>query len=394
MKLSKGNRDLILHGSLVKAVFAIAIPVVVNSFLQTMYNLTDTYWLGQLSVDYLAAINLVSPVQNTVINFGSGVTVAGAVMISQYIGAGKPEMARKIANQIFTVAMLFSLLCASVMAVATPGIVGWMVVLHWNAAGAALATVFAKMVPACIAFFLLCTRRDEAICFDRRFLRPDAACLRDIVRIGLPTALGSSFMQFGFILMSRNVNVYGKMAMAAYGIGNKVNGLISLPSTGIGSAVSTIVAQNMGAQQVDRAERGYKLSTGMAFLFLLLGGFVLSRPSVASAIVSIFTDEAEVIPMAADYLSIMAFWCWTNSIHDATRGLFQGSGHTFLPVAVDMTRLWVLRFATLAFCEQVLHLGVRSVWYSVVVSNGIASAILLVLYFTGIWRKSTIKIHD
>jgi Na+-driven multidrug efflux pump len=78
MKLSKGNRDLILHGSLVKAVFAIAIPVVVNSFLQTMYNLTDTYWLGQLSVDYLAAINLVSPVQNTVINFGSGVTVAGS----------------------------------------------------------------------------------------------------------------------------------------------------------------------------------------------------------------------------------------------------------------------------------------------------------------------------
>ena len=256
MKLSKGNRDLILRGSLVKAVFAIAIPVVVNSFLQTMYNLTDTYWLGQLSVDYLAAINLVSPVQNTVINFGSGVTVAGAVMISQYIGAGKPEMARKIANQIFTVAMLFSLLCASVMAVATPGIVGWMgaapdyfdhavtymrlvvldmpflfmvniyqsirqaqgdtvrpmllnllgiavnmvldpllmVVLHWNAAGAALATVFAKMVPACIAFFLLCTRRDEAICFDRRFLRPDAACLRDIVRIGLPTALGLSLI--------------------------------------------------------------------------------------------------------------------------------------------------------------------------------------------------------
>jgi len=223
MKLSKGNRDLILHGSLVKAVFAIAIPVVVNSFLQTMYNLTDTYWLGQLSVDYLAAINLVSPVQNTVINFGSGVTVAGAVMISQYIGAGKPEMARKIANQIFTVAMLFSLLCASVMAVATPGIVGWMgaapdyfdhavtymrlvvldmpflfmvniyqsirqaqgdtvrpmllnllgiavnmvldpllmVVLHWNAAGAALATVFAKMVPACIAFFLLPPRRSD-----------------------------------------------------------------------------------------------------------------------------------------------------------------------------------------------------------------------------------------
>ena len=292
MKLSKGNRDLILHGSLVKAVFDIAIPVVVNSFLQTMYNLTDTYWLGQLSVDYLAAINLVSPVQNTVINFGSGVTVAGAVMISQYIGAGKPEMARKIANQIFTVAMLFSLLCASVMAVATPGIVGWMgaapdyfdhavtymrlVVLDMpflfmvniyqsirQAQGDTvrpmllnLLGIAVNMVLDPLLMVVLHWNRDEAICFDRRFLRPDAACLRDIVRIGLPTALGSSFMQFGFILMSRNVNVYGKMAMAAYGIGNKVNGLISLPSTGIGSAVSTIVAQNMGAQQVDRADRG------------------------------------------------------------------------------------------------------------------------------------------
>ena len=156
MKLSKGNRDLILHGSLVKAVFAIAIPVVVNSFLQTMYNLTDTYWLGQLSVDYLAAINLVSPVQNTVINFGSGVTVAGAVMISQYIGAGKPEMARKIANQIFTVAMLFSLLCASVMAVATPGIVGWMGAapdyFELQRADVALVVVLARqLVLQCVA---------------------------------------------------------------------------------------------------------------------------------------------------------------------------------------------------------------------------------------------------
>lgn len=454
MKGGKYNTELILHGSLVRAVLSIAIPVVINSFLQTMYNMTDTYWLGKLGVDYLAAINLVSPVQSTVINFGSGVTVAGAVMISQYIGAGKAEMAKKIANQIFTVAMLFAVVCAMVIAVATPGIVRWMgadddyfahavtylrlvildmpflfmvniyqstrqaqgdtftpmllnflgiginmvldpllmLALHLNAAGAAPATVFSKMVPACIGFFLLLPRPKEAICFDRRYLRPEIACLRDIVRIGLPTALGSSFMQFGFILMSRNVNAYGKMAMAAYGIGNKVNGLISLPSTGIGSAVSTITAQNMGAQQPERARRGYLLSMSMVLVFLLVSGFILSRPAISTAAVSIFSDEAEVIPLAADFLSIMAFWCWTNSIHDATRGLLQGSGHTFLPVAVDMTRLWVLRFATLWFCETVLHMGVRSVWYSVVVSNGLSSVMLLILYFTGIWRKNTIKI--
>ena len=77
---------------------SIAIPVVINSFLQTLYNLTDTYWLGQIGKEPLAAINLVTPVQSIVLNFGSGVTVAGAVMIAQYVGAGRMDGARRIAN--------------------------------------------------------------------------------------------------------------------------------------------------------------------------------------------------------------------------------------------------------------------------------------------------------
>ena len=53
----KINRDLILNGNMVSAILSIAIPVVINSFLQTMYNLTDTYWLGKLGTEELAAIN-------------------------------------------------------------------------------------------------------------------------------------------------------------------------------------------------------------------------------------------------------------------------------------------------------------------------------------------------
>ena len=85
--LSGATTELILHGNLFRAILAIAVPVVVTSFLQTLYNLTDTYWLGQIGTEPLAAINLVTPVQNIVLYFGSGLTVAGAVMISQYIGA-------------------------------------------------------------------------------------------------------------------------------------------------------------------------------------------------------------------------------------------------------------------------------------------------------------------
>ena len=218
--------------------------------------------------------------------------------------------------------------------------------------------------------------------------------VKAILNIGLPTAIGGSTMQLGFLLMSKSVFVYGTQAMAAYGIGNKVNGLITLPSNAIGSAVATIVGQNMGAKQVDRADKGYLLSRNICVVFLFVGGLILSRGPISTAIVSIFSDDPHVIAMAADFLSIMAFWCWTNGIYNATTGLFQGTGHTEVTMTVDATRLWVFRFLTLWFCQSILDMGVRSVWYSVVVSNGISSAILYVLYKTNLWKKSRVKMAE
>ena len=449
----KINRELILHGNMMHAILSLAIPVVINSFLQTMYNLTDTYWLGQIGTAQLAAINLVSPVQNLIINFGSGITVAGSVLVTQYIGAGKKEEALKMANQIFAAAMIFALVCSSLCFLATPGIVTWLgadsetyrhsliylrvviwdmpflftvnlfsaihqaqgdtvrpmflnlggivlnlildplfiMGLNLGAGGAAAATLFAKMVPAIAAMTLLVRPRQE-IRISRKYMHFEKEKLKLILKIGLPAAVGGSTMQLGFLLMSRNVYAYGTQAMAAYGIGNKVNSLITLPSNGIGSATATIVGQNIGARQQDRAEQGYKISMRISVVFLFIGGMILSRGLISTAIVSIFSDDAEVIAMAADFLSIMAFWCFTNGVYNSTMGLFQGTGHTEVTMAVDASRLWIFRFLTLWVCGEVLNMGVRSVWYSVVVSNGISAAVLYLLYRLGIWKKVQINL--
>ena len=449
----KFNPDLILHGNLIKAILSLAIPVVINSFLQTMYNLTDTYWLGKIGTEQLAAINLVTPMQNIITNFGSGITVAGAVLIAQYIGAGEKEDARSMANQIFACAMGFAVVCATLCFLGTPAIVNWlgadggtayyarvylrvviwdmpflymvnifsavhqaqgdtvrpmflnlggitlnlfldpffMIILNMGTAGAALATLLAKAIPALVAFGLLC-RQENDICLNRKYMRLQKEKLGMILKIGLPTAIGGSTMQLGFLLMSKNVFVYGTEAMAAYGIGNKVNGLITLPSNAIGSATATIVGQNMGAKQQDRAEKGYRFSMWISVVFLFIGGMILSRDIISTAIVRIFSKDAEVVGMAADFLSVMAFWCFTNGVYNTTSGLFQGTGHTEVTMAIDVTRLWVFRFVTLWFCESVLHMGVRSVWYSVVISNGISSLILYVLYRCGISKKTRIKV--
>ena len=450
-KVTEKNIKLILQGSMGKAILALAVPVVINSFLQTMYNLTDTYWLGQLGTNELAAINLVSPLQQIVVNFGSGLTVAGAVLIAQLIGASKKEEAASMASQIFVCAMIFSIICAGVIAIFTPTVVNWlgadeptakvanvylrivildmpflymvnifaairqaqgdtvspmflnltgillnvvldpllMIVIHWGAAGAALATVIAKAVPAMISLVIL-KRDTTGVRIRLKGFRFEKSKMKSILTVGLTTAIGGSTMQLGFLLMSRNVYVYGTGAMASYGIGNKVNGLITLPSNGIGSAVATIVGQNIGANQIDRAEKGYKIARRVSVIFLFVGGLILSRPFLSEAIVGLFSTDEEVIAMAADFLSIMALWCFTNGVYNSTSGLFQGSGHTEVTMAVDATRLWVFRFATLYVCEHWLNMGVRSIWYSVVVSNALSSVILYVVYRTGLWKKKRV----
>ena len=357
-----------------------------------------------------------------------------------------------MANQLFVCSMIFSLFCALLCFLATPAILNWLgaegvifdysrtylqivildmpflfminlytsvqqsqgdtlkpmllnllgiilnmimdplflIVFRWGIAGAAAATLLAKVPCALLALCAL-SRKNQDIHLVPTEFRIQKEKLASIVQIGLPTAIGGSTMQLGFLLMSKNVLKYGTLAVTAYGIGNRINGLITMPSNAMGSATATIVGQNIGAGQKDRANKAYWIATIMATAFLFLGGQILSRDAISTGIVSIFSEDSAVIDLASEFLSTMALWCFTNGAYNMTIGLFQGSGHTLVNMAVDASRLWIFRFATLFFCETVLEMGVRSIWYSVVVSNALSSVVLLVLYSTGLWRKEAVR---
>ena len=449
------NRDLILHGNLTKALLTLAIPIVANSFLQTLYNLTDTFWLGKLGEANQAAITLITPVQNIIINFGTGIVTAGSVLMSQYLGAKNDEGAKKMAAHILLCSMIFSVAVALICFAATPSIVDFMgaedlvsrysviymriividmpflflinvftsvnhsqgntlnplllnilgislnmimdplfmVVFKWGITGAGLATLLAKVPCGVIALISLFNKKHNIHITLKKF-RFKKEMLLSIVKVGLPTAIGGSTMQLGFLLMSRNVAKYGTVALAAYGIGNKINGLISLPSNGMGSATATIVGLNIGANNYERADKAYRLARNISVIFLFTGGLILSYMPISTAIVSVFSNNPEVISFAADFLMVMAICCWTNGVQNSTQGLFQGSGHTMITMIIDASRIWVFRFATLYVCETILDFGLASIWYSVVISNALSPLILWILYKMGIWKKKVIKIQN
>ena len=142
----------------------------------------------------------------------------------------------------------------------------FLMVFKWGIAGAALATLIAKIPCAVIALIVL-TRPEQLIRINFRGFQFDKSKMSSIVKIGLPTAIGGSTMQLGFLLMTKNVNAYGFIATSAYGIGNKINSIITMHANGIGSAISTIVGQNVGAGQKDRADKAYHYALRMGALF-------------------------------------------------------------------------------------------------------------------------------
>lgn len=452
--VSDEKRTLILEGNLFQAILTLAVPVMINSFIQSMYNLTDTFWLGKIGTDSQAAITLVSPVQNILINFGAGITTAGSILISQYLGARQDKEANKMANHICLCSLIFSILCALTCWLITPSIVRWLgadgaiykfgisylriVVLdlpflfminlytsvkqsqgdtvrpmllnllgvcinlvldplfligfRWGIAGAATATLLAKIPSAVIAVIILRSNK-QLVRLSFKDFKFEKDKMLSILKIGLPTAVGGSTMQLGFLLMTKNVNAYGTKATTAYGIGNKINGIITLPANGIGSALSTIVGQNFGANNIKRVDKSFHYALRMGAIFLFVFGMILSRRFIAEPMVRFFTSDEEVVPLATEFLSIMAMCCWTNAFYNVTQGLFQGCGHTMITMAVDASRIWIFRFLTLWICSSILKMGVESVWYAVVISNATSAVILYCLYWTGIWKKRTIKIN-
>jgi len=453
MKKTKDFQQLLDEDFILAPIIKLALPLTLTSFIQTFYNLVDTYWLGRLGTSELAAINLVTPIQHTIVAFGSGITVAGAILLSQNIGAKKNKEANKIAGQIFIFALIFSLLSCLIILTFSSTILNWMgcgsdifaysqtylslvllgipflytiniytsinqsqgesvhpmllnligtvlnifldplliMVLHLGVFGAGLATLFSKGVIALIALFLM-LRSKKPVKLQVKYFRLEKETIKKILHLGLPLSFGNATMQFGFMLLSKSVLSYGSVAMAAYGIGNKVNGLITLPVQGISSALSTIVGLYVGKNNEEKIRKAYVVSQRICLAFLLVGGIILSRPVISRAIVSIFTQDPRVIDMGSKLFSIMSLYSFTNAIHNTTKAVFNGEGKTTLSVVTDLLRIWIFRFSFIYVLSTFFAMGINSIWYAIVISNGLAAFVSLVIYLLK-FKNKPLKIH-
>ncbi|MBV1758223.1 MAG: MATE family efflux transporter [Dethiosulfatibacter sp.] len=445
-----GKRDLILKGKMARVILLLSAPIMLNNLIQTIYDLTDTYWVSKIGSTQVAAITLIWPIIFLMISLGMGVGIGGTALISQYVGAGQPAKARDIAGQIITFSFLSSLVIGFFGALLSTKIVSSMggtgellressnylriifvgmpamflffaysaiqqgqgdtitpmkfgalsvtlnIILDpififtfdLGISGAAYATVIARGIFAIIAVTRL-FKYSEGIHLNRSHLGLNKPVLKNLLRIALPSSVGRSTEAFGFVILTVFIMSFGENTMAAFGIGNRINSLILMPAMGISVALITIIGQNLGANNIERAKQAIKTSALLTTVFLVIGGLLIF--SSANTIVGIFTSDIDVLTQGAFYLRAITLSLPFMGFFVIFVGTFQGSGHTVSAMMMMSGRLWALRIPMILIFKNYTNLAEKSVWFAMVLSNAIICLVGLIIYSTGRWQKPIIE---
>ncbi|HYU28580.1 MAG TPA: MATE family efflux transporter [Gemmatimonadales bacterium] len=214
-----------------------------------------------------------------------------------------------------------------------------------------------------------------------RIRAPDWRSLPTIIRVGAPLSLSGVLLSLIYMWLTRFTSRFGTPALAALGVGHKMEGLGFIAISGFSLAASALVGQNLGARQEARAREAVRLTVGYclavtvttAIAFLLIPG----------ALVALFTRDPQVITDGVLYLRVIAFAQIGQSFELILEGALAGAGYTFWP-QVASTTLTALRIPLAAWWSR--PIGLLGIWLALSVT-AISRGVAMILFWnSGRWR--------
>lgn len=438
----------ILKGNLWKVIIKLTIPVLLTNFIQTLYNLTDTYFVSRIGGEQVAAITFVWPIVFLVISIGTGLSVAGLSMIAQSIGRGDKKEIRENMQQLIYLSMIISIVLGilgflfSGSALKLMGIKGvllsesikyirWILLgtpatfmilshssirkaegknvkpmlvniisicanvvlnpififhLKMGITGAAIATIIAKFGAAVYCFYDLRYKNEENK-LDLFLFKISLEKAEELIRVGVPAAISQATTSFGFILLNIYVKEYGAEVLAAYGIGNRIHSVFFMPAGGIAATLSAIVGQNYGAKNYQRVKEAVKKGMIISLSFSILGAIILQIYTKEFA--GIFAKDSLTLYHSVNYMKLVSLTVIAWGVFQVYFGFFQGLGKTKIALKINMIRLWGLRIPLVIILSQIGIFKEYSVWNSMFFSN-IFTALASIIIYKRFMQKSAI----
>ena len=194
-----------------------------------------------------------------------------------------------------------------------------------GAVGAAIATIFAQALSVVLSVFII-RKRQLPFDFSRKDIRPNAAHIRPILRLGVPIALQDLLVSISFLVILAIVNDIGLDESAGVGVAEKVCAFSMLIPSAFMQSMSAFVAQNIGAMQYTRAKKALWYGIASSLLVGILIGYVTFFHGHIFA--SLFAKDAAIIAPAAEYLKAYAIDCIFTAFLFCFIGYFNGCGNT------------------------------------------------------------------
>lgn len=216
---------------------------------------------------------------------------------------------------------------------------GWGPVSGIGVAGAALSTLTVNALSALVMVAWL-LRRDGAVHLGRTPWWPRLALWRDILRVGLPASLSPVISNASIAVATAFVGYHGTAALAGYGVAARLEYILVPIAFGFGTALTAMVATNMGAGQATRAVR--VAWAGGAVVAAITGGIGAVTAVAPGLWMNLFTPDAAVRAFGADYLNIVGGCYGFFGLGLALFFASQGAGRMFWPLAGSMGRLIIL----------------------------------------------------
>ena len=412
-KKGQGYQIDMIHGPLAGKLLVFAIPLMLSSILQLLFNAADVIVVGRWSgKEALAAVGSNTSLINLMVNLFVGFSVGTNVVVARDLGAGREEDVRdsvhtSIALSLVSGVVLMGLglllsrqmlelmgspedvigLAAVYLRIYFCGMPGnmlynfgaailraqgdtkrplyfltaagiinvilnlvFVIVFHMDVAGVALATIISQYVSAILV--LLTLMRDKGpLRVDLRALRLDMKVVRRILQVGLPAGFQGMVFSISNVVIQSSINSFGSTVVAGSAASSNIKGFVYAGMNAFYQTALTFTSQNYGACECKRVDR----IMGLCLLYSGLIGLVLGNLAYLFGypLGSIYAPgQEEVIAQAVDRLSICCTTYFLCGLMDTQVGVLRGIGYSVVPMIVSLVGSCALRLLWVATIFQ------------------------------------------
>ncbi len=429
-----------------KALLIFAAPIILGNLFQQTYTMADSAIVGKfVSEQALAAIGASYALTTIFIYIASGGGIGASVLVSRYFGAKDYGRMKNVINTALVAFFVISILLGGVgllfgrsimVALHTPAdaidmaveylniyfmglpflfmynvlsamfnalgksriplyflifssvfnvALDWVLVKHFDLgiAGVAWATLIAQSISALLSFVVLMVSLKKIEGRSSRLFVPGE--VGPMFKIALPSILQQSTVSIGMMLVQSVVNSFGSEMLAGYSAAVRVQALCAVPMIGIGNAVSSYTAQNLGAKQHERVVQGYHAANKLVIVFAVIN-FAILEP-FHQQIISLFLGEDRTelaLQTGCAYLTFIGFFLCVVGFKMAVDGLLRGAGDMKMFTVANFINLGVRVFVAKMFAPL---WGIQMVWIAVPIGWFVNWVISYAEYRTGKWKR-------